>query len=254
MRTAMRLTIAAVALSSLVASAGVALAQYGGPSAGAGPNAAPGAPRSPTSPFGRRSESNPRGGTAEVEEWGKQLRGDDPVQRLEAVKSLATSQEKSAVQHLVEATADPDPRVKLKAIDALGTLRASDATPVLIQTLYLRDSEPWLKQRVLVALGKIGDNRAARPIADYLSRDTDKQTLGTAIFALGEIGDRETVSDLQRISSTSSDERLQQLSQDAIAKINQKQINPEIQVKALREREGDEPRPAGASAGAPVAY
>jgi HEAT repeat protein len=243
-----RWTIAVAVGLLLAAESSSALAQFGGPSTGSQPG-----PRSP-SQF-RRNESNPRANDADMDEWARLLRSEDPVERLDAVRSLSTSQDKAAVQYLIEATADADPRVKLKAIDALGTLRASDATPVLVQVLYLRDSEPWLRQRVLVALGKIGDNRAARPIADYLSRDADRDTLGTAIFALGEIGDTRAVSDLQRVTSTTPDERLKQLSQDAIGKIKQKQVNPEIQVKALQGREGDEPpRPAGASSAPPVAY
>lgn len=244
-RTLRALTLALVGL--WISAGGTAQAQLI-----PGQNAAPGAPRNPSQM--RKSDSNPRAGQAELEDSAKQLHSDDPVERLEAVKALGKSQDKGAVQYLIEATADADPRVKLKAIDALGTLRASDATPVLVQTLYLRESEPWLKQRVLVALGKIGDNRAARPIADYLARDSDKATLGTAIFALGEIGDTQTVPDLQRLTGSSPDDRLKQLSQDAIGKIKQKQINPEIQVKALRDRDGEEQRPSSASAAPPVAY
>jgi HEAT repeat protein/PBS lyase HEAT-like repeat-containing protein len=189
-----------------------------------------------------------------VDELAKDLRDDDADKRLEAVKSLGTSQEKSAVEYLIQATADPDARVKLKAIDALGTLRASDATLVLVQVLYLHDSEPWLRQRVLVALGKIGDNRAVRPITEYLARENDVSTMGNAIFALGEIGDTQAIGDLERIGQRTSDQRLVQLSQDAIGKIKQKQINPEVTVKALRDRDGDEQRPAGASSAPPVAY
>jgi len=248
MRTRFRRALIVAAGSVLIAEAAPALAQLGGPNAAV----APGGARNPSQL--RRSESNPRANAAEMDEWARLLRSEDPVERLDAVKNLGSSQDKAAVQYLVEATADVDPRVKLKAIDALGTLRASDATPVLVQVLYLRDSEPWLRQRVLVALGKIGDNRAARPIADYLARDSDRETLGTAIFALGEIGDTQALSDLQQMNTVTSDERLKQLSQDAIGKIKQKQINPEIQVKALQGREGEEQRPAGASAGAPVAY
>lgn len=241
-----------VALGFLAAVATPALAQFGPslPTSGLGG----GAPRNSSQM--RRSDSNPKSSSSELEDLAKKVHSDDPVERLDGVKGLGTSQDKGAVQYLLEATADTDPRVKLKAIDSLGSLRASDATPVLVQMLFLRESEPWLKQRALVSLGKIGDNRAARPIADYLARDTDTATLGTAIFALGEIGDTQTIADLQHMNSSSSDERLRQLSQDAIAKIQQKQINPEIEVKALKARDGEEPQqhPAGASAAPPVAY
>jgi HEAT repeat protein len=196
-------------------------------------------------------QSNP--GSSDLDESTKNLRDEDAAVRLEAVKALAASQDKKAIEHLIEATADLDPRVKIKAIDALGTLRAADATPVLVQVLYMRESESWLKRRVLVSLGKIGDSRSARPITDFLSRDEDVRTRGTAIYALGEIGDPNSVPDLKRIGETASDETLQRLVRDAIAKIEQRQVNPEVVVKALRDSEEDA-RPASASAAAPLAY
>lgn len=202
---------------------------------------------------GARSSGSKNPGTSDIDESTRNLRDDDPAVRLEAVKGLAASNDKEAIEHLIEATADVDPRVKIKAIDALGTLRAGDATSVLVQMLYMRESEPWLKQRVLVALGKIGDSRAADPIADFLARDSDVATEGTAIFALGEIGDPGSVPTLQGIASNASDERLQRLARDAIAKIEQKQVNPEVVVKALRDTD-EEQRPAAASAAAPLAY
>lgn len=202
---------------------------------------------------GQRSTRQSNPGASDLDESTKNLRDDDAAVRLEAVKSLAASQDKKAIEHLIEATADTDPRVKIKAIDALGTLRAADATQVLVQVLYMRESEPWLKQRVLVSLGKIGDSRSARPITDFLSRDTDLATRGTAIYALGEIGDPNSVGDLKRIGESSSDETVQRLVRDAIAKIEQRQVNPEVVVKALRDAEEDQ-RPASASAAAPLAY
>lgn len=228
----------ALALSLLTFVASPAAAQLGGL------NVPGGAQRS-------TRQTNP--GSSDLDESTKNLRDDDAAVRLEAVKSLAASQDKKAIEHLIEATADVDPRVKIKAIDALGTLRAADATPVLVQVLYMRESEPWLKQRVLVSLGKIGDSRSARPITDFLSRDTDLATRGTAIFALGEIGDPNSVGDLKRIGENSSDETVQRLVRDAIGKIEQRQVNPEVVVNALRDAEEDQ-RPASASAAAPLAY
>lgn len=201
----------------------------------------------------QRSTRQTNPGASDIDEPTKNLRDDDAAVRLEAVKALAASQDKKAVEHLIEATADLDPRVKIKAIDALGTLRAADATPVLVQVLYMRESEPWLQQRVLVSLGKIGDTRSAKPIADFLSRDTDPATRGTAIYALGEIGDPTSVSDLKRVGESASDETTQRLVRDAIAKIEQRQVNPEVVVKALRDSEEDQ-RPASASSGSPLAY
>lgn len=240
-----RLLLGPLLALALAAPAGAQMGGPGGMGGGGG-----GGARNP------RQQGKSGGSTGpDLSDMSKRFRDPEPLTRLSAVKDLSTSDNKGAVPLLIEGTADPDPRVRLKAIDALGSLRATDATPVLVQMLYLRDSQPWLKQRILVALGKIGDGRAARPVADFISRDTDKATIGTAIFTLGEIGDEQTVPDLQKLNTRSSDERLKQLSQDAISKIRARAISSEIQVKALRPRDGEEaPRPAGASAGAPVAY
>ncbi len=236
--------IAALALVLPALAVTSARAQFGGGLSG-------GAQRNTSKEAERKKAAT----SGEVSEAAKKLRDPDPLQRLEGVKDLSASTDKGAVPLLIEATADPDPRVKLKAIDALGTLRATDATPALVQVLYLRDSEPWLKQRVLVALGKIGDARAAEPVADFLGRDTDRALLGTAIFALGEIGDPKTIPNLQKLDTSTTDPRLRQLGRDAIGKINQRAVKPEIQVKALRPRDGEEQqRPASASAAPPVAY
>src|SRR5260221_5629396 len=106
--------------------------------------------------------NNKKKGT-NIQEWVRRLKNDNPDTRLEAVKSLGDSKDPKAIEHLVQATADADIRVKVKAIDYLGTLKATDATPVLVQQLFLREVGPGIKQKVLVALGKIGDPRGAGP-------------------------------------------------------------------------------------------
>jgi HEAT repeat protein len=196
-------------------------------------------------------QDNPASG--EVDEYARELRETDPVRRLEAVKNLATQKDEKAIELLIEATSDQDLRVRIKAIDCLGNAKAGAAIPVLVQSLYLTESEPWLKQKVLVALGKIGDSRAARPISDFLSRDVDVPTVGTAVYALGEIGDQSSLDRLNEIAEHSDEPNLQRVARDAIAKINQKQINPAVELRALRNDE-DDVRPATASAAPPLAY
>ena len=65
-----------------------------------------------------------------ITEWVRRLQNDRPETRLEAVKSLGDSKDPKAIEHMMSATADGDIRVKVKAIEYLGTLRATDATPV----------------------------------------------------------------------------------------------------------------------------
>ena len=201
-----------------------------------------------------QSTSQGGGGGPDIGSLASELRDSDPAIRLEAVKALAAAaKDEEAVQHLIDATADADNRVRLKAIDSLGNARASAAIPVLVQSLYLRDSAPWLKQRVLVALGKIGDPRAAKPIADFLERDDQTDLMGTAIFSLGEIGNEKFVPALEKVAENTDNKRLSLLANDAIGKIRSRQINPEIEIQALRPQPGEIQRPASAGVGAPMA-
>lgn len=229
----------------LVASGpGVADAQFGGSAGASGPGG-----------VGAQPGGGDGGGRDDLtEEMGGELQNEDPAVRLFAVKQLAISKDENAVRYLIEACSDTDTRVRLKAIDSLGTMRANGATPSLVQILYLRESEPWLKQRVLVALGKIGDGRAARPIADLMSRETDLHTVGTAIFALGEIGETTSIERLEAMAEKSDNPTIDRIAGDAVAKINRRKINPEIEILALRPDPNEVQRPASAGVGSPLAY
>lgn len=162
-----------------------------------------------------------------IQEWVRRLKNDRPETRLEAVKSLGDSKDPKAIEHLMNATADVDIRVKIKAIDYLGTLKATDATPVLIQQLFLRDVGMGVKQKVLVALGKIGDPRGADPIVEFLKRKLDPQTKGTALFALREVGNDNVLSYLDTIARTDTSPPLRRLAAEAAEDIRHR-LSPEF--------------------------
>jgi HEAT repeat protein len=154
-----------------------------------------------------------------LDEWTKKLNSSDPAERLEAVHSLGDSGQAEAIEYLVQATGDPDDAVKIKAIDYLGKLRATDATQVLVQKLFLRDTEPQVKQRIIVALGRMGDAKAAAPISEFLAPEIDATLCGTAVFALGEIGDAATIPKLEALRERATDPHLVQLAGEAEQKI-----------------------------------
>ena len=112
-----------------------------------------------------------------------------------------------------------DDGVKIKALDYLGKLRATDATQVLVQKLFLRDTPTQMKQRILVTLGRMGDAKAAPPITEFLNRDDDPAMLGTAVFALGEIGDAGTIPKLDELRTRTTDPHIEQLAGEAVQKI-----------------------------------
>jgi HEAT repeat protein len=157
--------------------------------------------------------------TQKLTESLRKLRGDDPEERLQAIRELGDMNEPKAVEYLVAAASDLDMRIRVKAIDTLGRIRAKEATPLLIQQLFMRDTDLATKQRLLASLGKIGDTRATGPILDFLARDVDREVRGNAIFALGDIGDRAAIPSLETIAKDGSDEVLRGLALEAIRKI-----------------------------------
>lgn len=172
-----------------------------------------------------------------IDDFTKRLNDPDPAVRLEAVKSLGESGSSDAIEYLIQATGDSDQSVMIKAIDYLGKLRATNATQILVQKLFMRDVPVPVQQRILVSLGRMGDVRAAGPISEYMSRDIDAETKGTAVFALGEIGDQASIAKLETIHADASDPHMQRLAGEAIAKINRR-LSPStvaVQVPALEE-------------------
>jgi len=162
-----------------------------------------------------------------ITEWVRRLNNDRPETRLDAVKSLGNSKDPKAIEHLLSATADVDIRVKVKAIEYLGNLRATDATPVLVQQLFLRDVGPGVKQKILVALGKIGDPRGAEPIMEFLKRKIDLSTRATALFTLREVGNDKVLAFLDDLSHTEDSPPLRQLAADAAVNIRHR-LSPEF--------------------------
>ena len=169
----------------------------------------------------QRYEKSTKG--TSIEDFVKKLESDDADKRLEAVKSLGASKDNKAVEYLIQALGDTDVRVQAKAVDMLGELRATDATPVLIQHLFLRTTDAQMKQRLLASLGKIGDIRAARPIMEFLQRDLDPATRGTAIYALGDIGAPESADALSQIAQADQDATVRRLAGEALNKVQQHQ-------------------------------
>jgi HEAT repeat protein len=180
-----------------------------------------------------------------LDEALRNFNSDDQTSRLEGVQQLGqTDDEAKAVGYLLQAANDPDMAIRLKAVDVLGGMRAKDAVGPLVQQLFMRGTETTTKQHILVALGKIGDSRATKPIIDFLARDGDRGLRGNAIFALGDIGDKDALGPLRRIADEGSDPTLRALAQTAVHKIDSKP-GPELVPSALaadRRRDGG---PAG---------
>src|SRR3989442_12253332 len=106
----------------------------------------------------------------------RRLKSEDVEERLDAIRTLGQIDDPKATEALVAAASDLDMRVRIKAIDALGHVKAKDAPPLLVRQLFMRDTDLGTKQRILASLGKIGDKRATGPIMDFLSRNVDPRS------------------------------------------------------------------------------
>jgi HEAT repeat protein len=170
--------------------------------------------------------------TQRLDDNVRKLKSDDPEERLEGVKGLGETNDPKAVEYLLGAASDPDMRIRVKAIDVLGQIHANEATPILIQRLFMRDTDVGTKQHILASLGKIGDDRATKPIVDFMLRDMETEIRGNAVFALGEIGDKSALPALETIAKEDADPRLRNVAAEAIRKINEKPA-PEVVPPAL---------------------
>ena len=149
----------------------------------------------------------------------RKLQSEDVEERLEAIRTLGQLEDPKATEYLVTAASDLDMRVRIKAIDTLGHVKAKDATPLLVQQLFMRDTDLGTKQRILATLGRIGDTRATGPIMDFLARNVDPAVRGNAIFALGDIGDPAALPSLEALAKDGQDPLLRSLAAEAARKI-----------------------------------
>jgi len=161
-----------------------------------------------------------------ISEWVRRLDEDDPDRRFEAVKSLGDSNDPKAIDYLIQAVNDSDPRIEAKAVDYLGKLHAADATPFLVQKLFTVGTKQRLRQRIVMTLGKIGDPRASHPLLHFVQQDSSIDIRGAGIYAIGEIGDASIREELEAFSETENDPRLKRLASEALMKIATRQPPP----------------------------
>lgn len=91
-----------------------------------------------------------------------------------------------------------DKEVLRSAIEALGKLQLKSATELLLKRLSKLHSDKGLAEAIVIALGNIGDKRAARLLVVMLEVHTEKRVRSAAALALGKIGGPEARAALKR--------------------------------------------------------
>lgn len=181
---------------------------------------------------------------AKFDEALRKFQDDDPQVKLEGIAALGTvaDDRPKAIGYLLQTANDPDTSFRIKSIDTLGNMQAREAVSPLVQQLFMRDTDRNTKQHILVALGKIGDERATKPILDFLARGGDVAVRGNAIYALGEIGDKTALPPLEAIEKSGDDDALKALARTAAQRIRERPA-PEVlpSTLAVERRRGGPP-------------
>ncbi|MFN2426116.1 MAG: HEAT repeat domain-containing protein [Candidatus Binatia bacterium] len=187
---------------------------------------------------------------ANVEEWVRRLSEPDVRTRLDAVDSLGTKGGDEAIRPLIEATSDEDYRVRTRAISFLGNLRALEASPVLMQLLFLTDVGREEKLRALSSLGRIADPATSERLAVYAATIDDDDLACRAVHALGEIADPPSKARVAALRGTRPGTDMDRLVDDALVKIDEREkAKPieqptilELEKKLARQQEAAQPK------------
>lgn len=117
----------------------------------------------------------------------QKLKDPDPFVRVEAVQALGEIQKKQSLISVCDCLTDENIYVRAYAADALGKIGKLDISLTLLRLLpALDDPSPYVRAMMLAALGELQDERAADSIRKLL-QDDDENVRGMAAWALGNI-------------------------------------------------------------------
>jgi cyclophilin family peptidyl-prolyl cis-trans isomerase/HEAT repeat protein len=116
------------------------------------------------------------------------LQDEDPEIRARAALALASVQDPGAAAELTGLLSDPEPGVRLEAAFALGQIEPGNGGRALLDALAVEE-EPAVRSRLLEALGKRGDEDAARSLMEGAVRAPEAKLT----MALSRMGVRRVV-------------------------------------------------------------
>lgn len=125
---------------------------------------------------------------------------------------------KEAVDVLINCLSDENNNVKFKAAIALGKIGDDKATKPLILKLK-KKGDPILKAEAIFALGQIGNMKSVQPIINAMNSDEDLFVKHRAVKALGKLGSKDAIRSLQSYAGIKRSSRLSFLAHEAIQDI-----------------------------------
>jgi len=117
----------------------------------------------------------------------QKLNDPDPFVRVEAVQALGEIQKVEALVSVCECLYDENIYVRAYAAEALGKIGQVDISLALLRLISaLDDSSPYVRAMMVAALGELQDERAVDPIRKLL-HDEDESVRIMAKWALSKI-------------------------------------------------------------------
>lgn len=117
----------------------------------------------------------------------QKLKDPDPFVRVEAVQALGEIQKEQSLVSVCDCLNDENLYVRAYAAEALGKIGQVNMSLALSRLLpALDDPSPYVRAMMVVALGELQDERAANPIRKLL-QDEDESVRKMAAWALGNI-------------------------------------------------------------------
>ena len=117
----------------------------------------------------------------------QKLNDPDPFVRVEAVQALGEIQKEQSLLSVCNCLTDENIYVRAYAAEALGKIGRIDLSLTLLRLISaLDDPSPYVRAMMVAALGELQDERAAEPIRKLL-HDEDESVRAMAKWALNQI-------------------------------------------------------------------
>ncbi len=130
------------------------------------------------------------------------LKSPEPRIRARAVEALGKLQDNSCLQTLVDMLKDPDENVRLETVFALGQIGISDLAEAALITKLNSIEENEVNIRIIEALGKIGTERTF-PILIRLFKSENANLRAEAALSAGRMASRKITNQSMTTSLTS---------------------------------------------------
>jgi HEAT repeat protein len=122
-----------------------------------------------------------------IEALLQKLDDPDPFVRVEAIQSLGEIQQEKSLVSVCDCLKDENLYVRAYAAEALGKIGNVDISLTLSRLLSaLDDPSPYARAMIVAALGELQDERAVESVREYL-HDEDEAVRKMAAWALNQI-------------------------------------------------------------------